>query len=133
MIMEDELVQSAMSKEETARPVARIQKQSRETKSLTQVPSISGSKPNNHASLDIGIDWFHFETRIRKVILEVVDPLTRKQYQCFEVVDELRKLIQLVQGKGEETVMRLEKVIKRNESIDHIERKIRDTESELVL
>jgi hypothetical protein len=27
---------------------------------------------------EIGIDWFNFETRIRKVIYEVVDPLTKK-------------------------------------------------------
>ncbi len=39
----------------------------------------------------MAIDWFHFETRIRKVIYEVVDPLTKKQFQTFDGLDEVRK------------------------------------------
>jgi hypothetical protein len=38
---------------------------------------VKAAKPQD-VPLEIGIDWFHFETRIRKVIHEVVDPLTKK-------------------------------------------------------
>jgi hypothetical protein len=39
------------------------------------MPSMTNFQNPTH---DIGIDWYHFETRIRKVILEVVDPLIKK-------------------------------------------------------
>lgn len=72
------------------------------------------------------MDWFNFETRIRKIIFEVVEPLTKKQFQTFDGFDELKKQISMINSKYDETLMRMDKVIKRNEAMDHLERYTRE-------
>ena len=76
--------------------------------------------------LEIGIDWFHFETRIRKVIHEVVDPLTKKQFKCFEGLEQLKKNFTEAQARHDDTVYRLDRVTKKNDSIDVVDRKIKE-------
>lgn len=39
------------------------------------------------------MDWFNFETRIRKVIYDVIEPLTKKQFQTFDCIDDMKKQI----------------------------------------
>ena len=82
---------------------------------------------------DIGIDWVHFETRIRKVIFEVVDPLTKKQFQSFEQIDDIKRQIRQLTQKHEDANLRLDKTIKRSEALETVERKIKDLENEILV
>lgn len=81
----------------------------------------------------MAIDWFHFETRIRKVIYEVVDPLTKKQFQTFDGLDEVRKTYTQLDFRHQETIQRLEKNIKRCDLLDLHDRRIKDLENEMIM
>ena len=57
------------------------------------------------------IDWFNFETRIRKVIYEVVEPLTKKQFLTFDGFDDIKKQMATMKTQQEETMARIDKVM----------------------
>ena len=59
---------------------------------------------------------------MRKVILEVVEPLTRKQFHTFDGIDDMRKKFTNIENKYEETVIKLERILRRNEAIDRMEK-----------
>eukprot|EP00347_Sterkiella_histriomuscorum_P011721 403371366 len=78
------------------------------------------------------MDWFNFETRIRKVIYEVVEPLTRKQFQTFDGFDDIKKQIKSIEAKYDETLVRVDRVIKRNEAFDRLDKYTREIEQEIL-
>jgi regulator of replication initiation timing len=67
------------------------------------------------------------------VILEAVEPLTKKQFACFDGLDDLRRSLQHLYTRHDETVARLDKQVKRNEALDVFERKLKDLENELFI
>ena len=79
------------------------------------------------------MDWFHFETRIRKVILEVVDPLTKKQFMTFEGIDNIKKEVMSVGFKYDDTIGRMDRIIKKNDVLDQHEKRIKELENELIV
>ena len=48
----------------------------------------------------------------------MVDPLTKKQFQSFEGIDDIRKQVLAVYQKYEDTIIRMDRVVKRNEAMD---------------
>ena len=74
------------------------------------------------------VDWYNFETRIRKIIYEVVEPLTKKQFHTFDGIDEVKKNITSVNSKYEDIIDRLDRVVKRNEHMDVLEKYCRTIE-----
>jgi hypothetical protein len=90
-------------------------------------PAANFANPNH----DHGVDWFHFETRIRKVIYEVVDPLTKKQYQGFDALDEMKRQINGLNFRHDELVGKVDRHIKRSELMDTLDKKIKEVEHEV--
>lgn len=97
------------------------------------VPELPPAAAYQNITQDIGIDWFHFETRIRRVILEAVEPLTKKQFGCFEGLEELRRSLKHLYARHDDTAARLDKQVKRNDALDLFERKLKELENELFI
>lgn len=72
------------------------------------------------------MDWFNFETRIRKVIFDVIEPLTKKQFATFDGLDSMKKSIAVIDGKYEEVLLRVERVLKKNEMVDRLDKYTRE-------
>ena len=79
------------------------------------------------------MDWFNFETRMRKVIFEVVDPLTRKQFLTFDGLEDMKKQLQMMEGKNQEIKDRVERNIKKCSVLDIHEKRIKELENEMVM
>ena len=83
--------------------------------------------------MEQSVDWFNFESRIRKVIFEVVDPLTKKQFATFESVEDMKRQLQLMETKNQMLKDKVERNIKKCEIIDILERRIKDLENEMIM
>jgi hypothetical protein len=70
---------------------------------------------------------------MRKVIYDVVEPLTKKQFLSFEGVNEMKKLLALQEAKNAETVQKLERNIKKCDALDYHEKRLRDIENEIIM
>jgi len=64
------------------------------------------------------VDWFNFESRIRKVIFEVVDPVTKKQFLTFEGIEEMKRQLLMMEGKNQETKDKVERNIRKCEVLE---------------
>ncbi|CDW82927.1 UNKNOWN [Stylonychia lemnae] len=75
---------------------------------------------------DIDIDWFNFETKIRNVIFEVIEPITKKQFATYDTIDEIKKLHVIIANKYDDTHLKLDKLTKRNDVLDKLDKLTRD-------
>jgi hypothetical protein len=83
--------------------------------------------------VELQVDWFNFETRMRKVIFEVVDPMTKKQFLTFEGLEDMKKHLQMMEGKNQEIKDRVERNIKKCGVLDIHEKRIKELENEMIM
>jgi len=67
------------------------------------------------------------------VIYEVVDPLTKKQFQSFDGIEEVKKTYIQLDFRHQETISKLEKTTKRCDQLDLHDRRIKDLENEMIM
>ena len=70
---------------------------------------------------------------MRKVIYEVVDPMTKKQFLTFEGLEDMKKQLQMMEGKNQEIKDRVERNIKKCQLLDIHERRIKELENEMIM
>jgi len=58
-------------------------------------------------------DWFGFETRIRKMVIDIMEPSVKRSIEDREQVIELKKFSEIIKRKVEECEFIIHKAQKR--------------------
>lgn len=56
------------------------------------------------------------------MLYEVIEPLTKKQYQTFDIYDEMRRNLQTMEKRYVEMQDEVNKVVRRNEGFAMLEK-----------
>lgn len=62
-----------------------------------------------------------------------MDPLTKKQFTCFDNIEDLKKSLIIIQDQQLETKADLDRVVKRNDMLDYTDKKVHDLETEVMV
>lgn len=76
------------------------------------------------------VDWFDFETRMRRIIQELLDPTIRRSLEDKEIVNSLKKSLDLQKRKIEEIEFVIHKTQKRTTIFEEINKKMVEMESD---
>lgn len=63
----------------------------------------------------------------------MVEPLTKKQFLTFDGFDDIKKQMATMKAQQEEAITRIDKVIRRNETFDRLDKYCREIVTYLVL
>jgi hypothetical protein len=92
------------------------------------IAATGGNNLENVQKLQFDFNWFDFETRIRKVISELLQPTIKRSKEDKETISEVKTVVTDCKQEVEEMKYTIDKIKKKNKQFDQIFKKI----SELV-
>lgn len=71
----------------------------------------------------LGLDWFSFQTQIRKLVMELIEPTVKRTYEDHEKVCELDLAYEKLKSKQEEFEHDTLKILNRTASHEDLTKK----------